>query len=158
MKTVFNKSDVFTQLTIKDAEVYLNQKGFFANTLEDLETAARRNDYGILEKIYGKNIQPFKSSNNEYTSFSLFIPAEKVLTIDDKDTWSGIIQINSLYTDLMVSICNWALDNRKREGVLSMDRSYIYSQIEMIEDFKSHLIEQIIGYKNEKSIPKHSER
>jgi hypothetical protein len=143
MKTVFNKSDIYTQLTIKEAEFYLNKKGFFADTLEDLETAARRNNYGVLQKIYDKTDKPFKNSEAEYESFSLFIPAEKVIKIDDSKEWSNVIEINAFYKNIILSICDWALNDRKRKSNTDWDNKEALKQIERIEDFKSHFIEQI---------------
>ena len=73
----FNKKDVFTVLNAADAEDHLKMKGYFAESLSDLEKNIADGVTDTLEAIEYDNVWCFSTPTD---NFPLFLPASKVAT------------------------------------------------------------------------------
>jgi hypothetical protein len=74
MDKIFNKEDVFTNITAENAKV--GTVGFFGYGLQDLITAVKENDFHVLSDV-DQTAHCFKASDNCW--YILFLPLSKVL-------------------------------------------------------------------------------
>lgn len=82
----FNINDVFNSNDIRKAKKYLNQKGYFADALEDLDTNIKSENpkkggllvhVGTLTKIYDNEYR-FAFESDSGVDFKYFLPLDKV--------------------------------------------------------------------------------
>lgn len=77
----FNKKDVFTVLNAADAEEHLKMKGYFAESLSNLQKNITDGVTDTLEAIEYDNVWCFSTPTD---SFPLFLPASKVIKLEKK--------------------------------------------------------------------------
>lgn len=77
MDKLFDKNDVITLLTRE--HVKIGDKGYFGDSLKDLDTNVKRGEVHVLAKIYDEDytMYPFKGDHHA-NCFALFLPADKV--------------------------------------------------------------------------------
>ena len=72
----------------------------------------------------------------------IFDIKDKITEIDDSKNWNYKIEIDPFYSNIVLSICDWATENQNRIHNLDPYESESFERIKMIEDFKTHFIEQ----------------
>ena len=114
MDKLFDKNDVITLLTRE--HVKIGDKGYFGDSLKDLDTNVKRGEVHVLAKIYDEDytMYPFKGDHHAHC-FSLFLPADKV---KKAHTYRPIANLNELLVflvpDLDISVvCHSAGNNNE---------------------------------------------
>lgn len=77
----FNKKDIFNVLNAADAEEHLKMKGYFAESLSNLQKNITDGVTDTLEAIEYDNVWCFSTPTD---SFPLFLPADKVIKSEKK--------------------------------------------------------------------------
>lgn len=100
MTKLFNKEDILTSLTVDKAKI--GDKGYFGDTLKDIETSVECGEVYPLVWIDRKNLSVYSFKNNFFEDhFALFLPADKV---KKEPTYRPIKTIDELYNFLVSSV------------------------------------------------------
>lgn len=88
MKVFDKKKDVFTLINIEEAEMYLNSKGYFGDSIKELNDNIKQGFDTELEEIVCNDDATFAYKGKGKPEYnSLFLPIEKVRVIEEKKKW-----------------------------------------------------------------------
>lgn len=155
MSELFNKNDVYSVLNVDEAKVYEDKKGYFGNSLDDLQRAVEADNSDFLVKVMTTDTEskPFisvsgpcdgllhnalflpvdrvKKVKNEYRPFTLFEFNEtfklgQIITFRSADTDKGIFG-KSIYTGYLYT----------EDGDIKIDLAgHLYTLDELLETFE----------------------
>lgn len=110
---LFNKEDILTVLTTDKAKI--GDKGYFGDTLKDIEDSVERGEVYPLVWIDRKNLSVYSFKNNFFEDhFALFLPADKV----KKSIYRSLKSIDELFSFLMPDLKNQNINKYKKAELL----------------------------------------
>lgn len=81
---LFNKKDIFTIIDIEEAEMYLNSKGYFGDSIKELNDNIKQGFVYELEEISHNDDDVFVYKSKGQSDYnSLFLPIEKVKMVKE---------------------------------------------------------------------------
>lgn len=91
MKT-FDKKDVFTLVTAEEAIAYIGKRGYFGDSIEELESNINKGCGDNLGEVFPDRytsivFRPYACE----TSYGLFIPTDKVKEVEEPKKWRAFI-------------------------------------------------------------------